>query len=383
MNPGYPESDLITGAEIERYAYHTAIGDMWPLTWGNDNNIYAAAGDNRGSPMNFWRIAGAPERNVRAHSHDWMADIVNDHPVDPLTYFAGNYAAGADRTRGLKPAGLLDIDGTVFMAIETMNYGDERSPRRRNLTGFIASTNDYGVSFNAALTPVDFFTGRLASCHFLQFGMGYRDSRDAYVYAYFQASDDGCSYFSNNDYMLLARVRLDSEGRGGSAHDILRNKYDLTDRGAWEFYAGEKNGEVIWEGDDSSAAPVFKYKQMTGENQVCYNAGLNRYILGNYSFIDGFGDPFLYYGADKNLLDSRGITGENIRSQLTLFEAPEPWGPWSIFYRDDHWGETANYQPVFPTKWILDGGRTMFMVSSGTPGDYNFAVRKMTLKARV
>jgi hypothetical protein len=70
----------------------------------------------------------------------------------------------------------------------------------------------------------------------------------------------------------------------------------------------------------------------------------------------------------------------NYRSQLTLYEAPEPWGPWSLFLRNDNWGTYGDYQPSFPTKWMCDNGRIMVMVSSGTWDDYNFTAQKLTVR---
>lgn len=71
---------------------------------------------------------------------------------------------------------------------------------------------------------------------------------------------------------------------------------------------------------------------------------------------------------------------EAYRSQLTLYEAKYPWGPWKLFYQDDNWGTYGDYQPSFPTKWIFEDGRLMFMVSSGSWDDYNFVVQKLALK---
>ena len=69
-----------------------------------------------------------------------------------------------------------------------------------------------------------------------------------------------------------------------------------------------------------------------------------------------------------------------MRSQLTIFEAPEPWGPWSLFYQNDNWGTYGDYQPAFPTKWMSEDGKTMWMVSSGSYDDYNFTIQKLTLE---
>jgi hypothetical protein len=126
-----------------------------------------------------------------------------------------------------------------------------------------------------------------------------------------------------------------------------------------------------WSRDDTLAQPVFHYYHMTGESQVSYNVGLKRYIMGNYGFINGEGHPQPYHQAWPE---------SSQRSQLTLFEAPRPWGPWSLFYPDDNWGRLGGYQPNVPTKWMSEDGKTMWMVSSGSCEDYNFTIQKFTFE---
>lgn len=352
--PPQPKSDFILDVRMDRFRYHCGEGDMWPLTWAKDDVIYAAAGDNKASPMNFWKIgqhsswdpARGMDPSKLTNTNDWTLDLVHPMPVDPAVW-CGDSAAPS-----IKPAGLLDVDGTLYLAVEAQNYGDEPLfNRQHNLHGWIITSNDGGRSWDLKATPTDFFSGRLCSCHFLQFGRGYEGARDGYVYAYFPFDENGGSYWENSDGLLLGRVP----------------KEDLLNRDAWEFYTGEGR----WDSDDTDAVPVFSYYKMTGENHVCYCAGLERYLIGNYSFID-------------NELHPRPIHQmrwpEAYRSQLTLFEAPEPWGPWRLFYRDDDWGTYGDYQPSFPTKWMSRDGRMLFLVSSGSWDDYNFVVQKVALR---
>jgi hypothetical protein len=352
--PPQSRSTYIVDAKFDKHRYHQAVGDMWPLTWGADDNIYGAAGDNRNSPMNFWRISGKPT-HPENNQGDWIVDLIDNLPIDPSIYCKD---PRVDKRWGIKPASLLDIDGTLYFAVEAMNYGTEPSfNRQTNVHGWIITTKDYGKTWNREATPLYFFTGRLASCHFLQFGKGYEGSRDEFVYAYFPAADDGNSYWENGDYILLGRVHKDR----------------ILVRDAWEFYTGlDKNGEPTWNKNDKLAVPVFRYPKMTGENHVSYNPGIKRYIMGNYGFVDDDLNPRPYH---------QGTWPESTyRSQLTLYEAPEPWGPWSLFYQDDNWGTYGDYQPSFPTKWMSEDGRTMFMVSAGSWDDYNFTVQKLTIK---
>ena len=54
--PAYPASKTIANVSFDRFRCHRGDGDMWPITWADDDNLYGAAGDNSASPMNFWRI---------------------------------------------------------------------------------------------------------------------------------------------------------------------------------------------------------------------------------------------------------------------------------------------------------------------------------------
>jgi hypothetical protein len=348
--PDCQTSSLVTKVTLSRFRYHKGDGDMWPLTWAADGNLYGGAGDNCHSPMNFWKITGEP-------STGWgfCLFLIDNMPVEVAKYCQ---VPPADPKNGVKPAGLLSLNGTLYFAVEAMNYGENPEfNRQRNIHGWIITTDDYGRTWNREAAPTDFFTGRLSSCHFLQFGKDYEGARDEYVYAYFPAADDGNSYWENGDYLLLGRVPKD----------------EILTRDAWEFVVELRgDSEPRWGKDDSKAAPVFRYPLMCGEDHVSYNKGLGRYLLGNYAFVDENGRPRPYHQGPWP--DSA------MRSQLTCFEAAEPWGPWSLFHVDDDWGTYGDYQPCFPTKWMSDDGKTVYLVSSGSEEDYNFTVQKLTLE---
>ncbi len=161
-------------------------------------------------------------------------------------------------------------------------------------------------------------------------------------------------------------------------------KENILEREAWEFCtAVDSDNNPSWDADDSKAVAVFRYPLMTGEDHVSYNAGIGRYILGNYGFHDGNDNPRPHHQSHYPRVDDNGDVTENIaavNSQLTLFEAPEPWGPWSLFFQHDCWGQYGVYQPCFPTKFMSSDGRRMAMVSSGTYDDYNFTMQRLKLE---
>ena len=344
--PDYPNSQLITGVHFDQTRIHKGDGDMWPLTWADDGHLYGAAGDSMGSPINFWRIEGDPY--FFANLFPFLQD---NHPFSPQDFCKGpDVHPYAD----LKPAGILCVGGILYLAVSAMNYGEEKYGfRQRNVYCFIATSSDHGTTWNRRATPLQFFSGCFSAPSFLQFGQNYAGARDGYVYAYFPSSREGCSFWENGDEILLGRVE----------------KTKILERPAWEFFGGlDRAGQPIWV-EDRKADPVFSYPNMTGQNHVNFNAGLGRYIMGNYGFLGPDGNPLPYHANP----DVRGP------SQLTLFEAPEPWGPWSLFYRDDNWGTFGDYNPTFPPKWMSEDGKTMYLVSSGSFDDYNLTVQKVTL----
>lgn len=359
-NPPFATSDYILAVSADPPA-HDGTGDMWPVTWAADDAIYAAAGDNdpgqgegtgfRGkphwSPMNVWRVRDCPSPHV-------TPELVHNLPVDPKKYCQRPLT---DLDNGVKPAGLLSIAGTLYLAVA--NISDVNRPenpsfnRQRNVNAWIITSRDYGKTWDVDVTPQEFFTGRLSSPHFVQFGRDYAGAPDEYIYALFPAANDGCSYWDNGDYMLLGRVRI---------ADILR-------RDRWEFWTGiDQAGKPKWSNNDSSAAPVFSFPGFTAENHVAYNPGLGRFIMGNGGFYGKDGQPLPYHNGRRG----------QYRSQLTVYEATNLWGPWRLFYRVDDWGK-GNYQPSFPTKWMSKDGREMVMVSSGMGENYTFTTQKLHL----
>jgi len=353
--PPQPKSSLILEVKWDPHRFHKADGDTWQMTWAADGNLYAAVGDNQYSPLNFWQII---TKDVTKPNKSAVL-LVDNMPFDCAVYCKDVTNAQNDprKTVSIKPAGLLSVGGILYLSVETMNYGDNRAfNRQHNLNGWIVTSSDFGRTWSRNATPMTFFQGRLASAEFLQFGRDYAGARDSYVYAYFTGAENGQSYWDNGDYLLLGRVP----------------KERILGRDAWEFYAGlNSQGQPRWSPDDKLAEPVFSYPRMTSEDHVSYNPGIKRYILANY----GFHDQELVPRPNHQLPNYES----NCPSQLTLYESLEPWGPWSLFYRDDDAGQCGTYSASFPTKFMSTDGKTMWMVSSGTFDDYNLTLQKLTL----
>jgi hypothetical protein len=59
-----------------------------------------------------------------------------------------------------------------------------------------------------------------------------------------------------------------------------------------------------------------------------------------------------------------------------VYDAPEPWGPWTTVYFTEKWGVGPGDTASFPTKWMSADGKTLYLVFSW---EDHIAVRKASL----
>jgi CubicO group peptidase (beta-lactamase class C family) len=69
-------------------------------------------------------------------------------------------------------------------------------------------------------------------------------------------------------------------------------------------------------------------------------------------------------------------TDARFKGGFSIYDAPEPWGPWTTVYSTEDWDVGPGESSSFPTKWMSSDGKTIHLVFSG---DDCFSVRKATL----
>ena len=382
------------------------LGDEFPTTWDDDGYQYSGAGDNfgaapyknTGSPLTLWRIAG---RDPPAAEFNLQGAHVPINSPGSLEACPSHKGAAPN----LKSQSLLAVDGMLYWAVSCFAYvdPDPHDPdhagldnvfnRQRygvNDTSWIVASADHGLTWNITATDYHFFRGRLSSPRFINAGQGYRAATDpAHVYAVFVGTEtNNKAFFENNDAMWLGRVPTAR----------------LLDRSAWTFYAGTSAGQPTWTADDTIAVSIFRHPLMTATQQVTYNVGLKRYMMAVWGWCDPDGNPRgqLTASNTEGRIAGWGTHGApsasrkdgHDRTQLSLWEAPEPWGPWRYFHRDDDWqgpdGSSGGYTPVFPPAWVSDAGDEVWMVftqccpghfQSGPVNHYNFTYQRLSLAA--
>ena len=225
-----------------------------------------------------------------------------------------------DGETGKKASGMLMVDGVLFMWVR--NAGNSQ----------LAWSSDFGRTWTWSTWK---FTTSFGFPTFLNFGKNYAGARDAYIYVY---SPDSDTAYMPADHMVLARVP----------------KGAITKRGSYEFFNGlDASGNPIWTVDIAQRQAVFTHRGRSYRSSIIYNATLKRYLW--VQTLPG-GDPFLGGG-------------------FGIYDAPEPWGPWTTVYFTEKWDFPPGEMCGFPTKWISDDGKTLNMVFSGND---SFSVRMAT-----
>jgi hypothetical protein len=322
----YPPSTRIKGVDFD-WSSHVRLAegsDNWAITWADDDHQYSAWGDGGGFggsndvgrvSLGVAKIQGSFE-NYR-----------------PLNVWGGHNAAYQPEFEG-KSYGIIFIDGVLYMWVgpgsTTESYDEAR----------LFHSTDYGATW----TPADWAFVKadgLIMPTILNFGKNYAGARDNFVYHYFielQGNPDELDVHTPGKVHLL---RVDKSEM-------------LTSKSSYEYFNGlDGNGDPIWSNDINVKQPVFEDPNGVGWNlAVSYNAGLERYILTTEHT-------------------------ESNQGNLGIFDAPEPWGPWTtVAYMNQSDGtQFAHDFPAIPestffwnfaNKWLSEDGKEFTLVFTGT-----------------
>ena len=312
----YPPSPVIQSVEWDWSAdRHAEIGkgsDLWPVTWAADDNLYTAWGDGGGF--------GGDNTVGRV----WLGfGRMEGMPPD----FRGtNVWGGKDPENrasfGGYPTGLISVDGVLYCWVHLIGGEAWFPPQHESIFQLIWS-EDLGKTWQKAdwtVPGADF--GEIG---FLNAGKDYQDRPDDCIYMYgVQRTGWIKQIFTHR----VARDRL----REAVAYQTVK--------------AFDGNGGPKWGPGTGGRKPIFEDANGTmSVPRVVYNAGLDRYIL---------------------------TVGHCRTEQLGIFDAPNPWGPWTTVAYYSDWGGYQSGEGAyalgwdFPTKWMSEDGKTMWCVYSGS-----------------
>ncbi len=320
----YPPSPVIQSANWDfehliRLANTPGKGgsDLWPTTWAADGNVYTGWGDGGGFSgasdyngrvsLGFGRIMGTPP-NIKG------VDVWGSYP---------KYARNPATFCG-KPVSMLSVGGVLYAWVSSwfndspanfVHCASNPNPVEHRL----AWSADLGATWTLSSWKLEQFRSPLVWACFLNFGADNARAGSRYVYQYWRIQGE-----TNNTYL----VRTLPEKLKGSP----------SASGGYEYYSGPG---PVWSAETSLAQPVFVDASGRGITHAVYDAGLRRFIAS----VQGH---------------SVGETG--------LFDAPQPWGPWTTIAYYQDWGGYGAREPLgidFPTKWISRDGKTLWAVFSG------------------
>jgi hypothetical protein len=317
--PPYPRSPVIRGVTfVDSTSRIEAPGsDNWPITWAANGHLYTSFGDGGGfGGTNSDSRVSLGIARVEGGKDDYRGSNIAGGKKAPYPApFLG------------KSEGILAI-GDVLYLWRDGNGSDERAFASSQLwrsDDLGASWKFTGVEFSKKLGHFPKGDEGFFALTFCQFGRGYDGARDGFVYIYGPEISD--------------RSHWDVQKPGKIA--LLRvARHRLDDRAAYEFFAGTgPSGSPTWTRQIAGRKPVWEdLTNGTHRMAVSYNPGLKRYLLTTMT-VDRLG-------------------------HLAIYDAPEPWGPWTtvLFEQDrERWGSKVVVFN-FVNKWLSADGRRFVLV---------------------
>jgi hypothetical protein len=310
----YPPSDLIKGITWEWETYTNAApgSDLWPVTWGPDDNLYVAWGDGGGFggtdsdgrvAMGIGRIEGGPE--------NWRGFNVNGgkNPEHRATFLKRS-----------KTSALLSVQGTLYAIV---NLQDGTWP---DVNHALVWSKDKGATWSQVDWVFPRGVGRFQPAKFVNFGKDYSgvpESLAGYVYVLGQRQPETGR---NGKRLYILRAPLDKV-RKEFEYVLLFGRFD---------YFGMKGNSPS---DFKDTSSIFEDTNGVAIAGIVYNPGLKRFLLTCYH------------------------TGPG---QLGVFEGENPWGPWRTIAYYENWGgmgtDAEGLSCEFPQKWMSADGLTLWSI---------------------
>lgn len=229
-----------------------------------------------------------------------------------------------DGKHGRKASGMLCVDGVLHLLVRNADNAQ------------LGWSVDHGASWTWADWK---FTESFGCPGFINVGKDHAGAPDGFVYLH---SHDSNSAYERADRFVLARVPKDK----------------LRDRAAYEFFVqNDDEGRPQWDRDVAKRGAMMTKPGACYRSSISYHAGLKRYLWCQ----TGSGVDTRYRGG------------------FAIYDAPEPWGPWTLAFHVAEWDVGPGETMHLPTKWMSEDGRTMHLVFSG---DDSFSLRRGEIQLR-
>lgn len=314
--PPYPRSTVIEKAFFDwsSHVRQAEGSDNWPITWASDDHQYASWGDGGGFGGGelFGRVSLGVARIEGAADSYKAYNVWGGKDAENISQFEG------------KSYGIIAIEDELYQWVSP------GSNEQAYIESRLYMSTDNAGTWHQADWSFD-RQDAIVNPAFLQFGKGNQDARDDHVYIYASAvKDDASLRVQSPGEIILMRVP----------------KSSLMTRQDYEFFSGMgKDMSPVWSKQFDQRKPVFEDKNGVGWNlSVSFNRGIGRYLL-----------------MTENT--------ESFDANIGIFDAPEPWGPWTTVYYgkfgEDTDIESNSFYYNFSNKWLSDDGLKFTMIFTG------------------
>jgi hypothetical protein len=314
--PGHGEDLSKIGPVAPYYAKrgYQIHGDTFPMTWADDGELYASAGD----PNWGGKIDGLDVEKFSGMPRDYKITRVN-----PMADFKG---AGGE---GTKPSGMISVNGVLYLAFQNLlgakppadgpqnqGQGKEGLISQHGSDAMIVSSRDHGRTWTPAIRDMKgpMFPGNnFGGPAFVNTGRDNANDPDDYVYA---VSTD---QWDNGSTLQVGRVPADR----------------IQDGNSWEWISELKDHDhPLWSKNLEQAVSVLTDDGHISLPDMVYIAPIKRYVLLTWYFKKTFSP----------------LNG----TELAIYDAPHPWGPFTLVHREDIWEsvDMNPYCPRLPLKWL-------------------------------
>ena len=320
----YPPSPVIKDIMIEdTREISFGNGDNFPITWADDGKLYIMYCDGVG-------FDDIPRNQWTSNG---FAELVGTPPnIEGKNIPSPDIEFKGAGPKGRKASGLICIKGVLYALV-------------RNLTTQGTGTSLFwSTDKGASWVESQWNWPEIGLADWLNMGQNYSENKDGYAYFIAHNGSDAYKIYDN---FLMARVPVDS----------------ITHKSAYEYFAGWDAGQPLWTDKFAGRKPVFEAIGKCYRPNLVYNPGIKRYMLVTL--------PWKKDG--------------NYDRYLGIFDAPNPWGPWTIATEKTDFSE-SRYHPRIPSKWISGDGLVFWynfsVLQKRDESRYKFNLEKATIKLR-
>ena len=319
--------------------------DNWPITWASDGHQYVSFGDGKG----FHNLSGNAETRGSFGFSRIEGTQTGYSAFD--VFKSGESMPSSEQG---KCYGMLGANAKLYAAVDYYTVGGSGSQADRYHGLSIIMSEDSGASWAQTIRwdSGDWGTGAanqlngFYSMAFVQFGQdhakpvsaGSAAATDSYVYAILMEHDDDVYEVQNPGGITLVRC--------------LESNMDLATKSNWSYFSGTPSVPA-WSTVLTDRVMIFQDTSATGGNDsssMFYNEPLDRYVLTTMQ-------NSRYSSTHPTLANT---------CYIGIYDAPEPWGPWSTVLKTDAeaLGLVTGTNGIFwgfSPKWLSGDGLSFVM----------------------